>query len=316
MPLPKEAEGKPDFEFEVEGEDQGKPLENSVKPDIDIEVQDDTPEEDRGRTPLPREIVEELDADELEEYSDKVKTRLKQMKKVWHDERRVKDEAIREREEAIRLAQMAIEENKALKAKVSSSQSVLISNYKQSAQRELEDAKRLYKDAYDAGDSERLVDAQEKLTDAKMKANQAERFTPALQEEESVVNSQQVPKPDNRAVAWQERNIWFGKNRLMTGMALALHEDLVEQHGQSYATTDEYYARIDKTMRQRFPIKTTNGGGKPVTRTDRPATVVAPASRSTSSKKIVLKQSQLMIAKKLGLTPEQYAREFAKTQEN
>ena len=316
MPLPKEAEGKPNFEFEVEGEDQGKPLENSVKPDIDIEVQDDTPEEDRGRTPLPREIVEELDADELEEYSDKVKTRLKQMKKVWHDERRVKDEAIREREEAIRLAQMAIEENKALKAKVSSSQSVLISNYKQSAQRELEDAKRLYKDAYDAGDSERLVDAQEKLTDAKMKANQAERFTPALQEEESVVNSQQVPKPDNRAVAWQERNIWFGKNRLMTGMALALHEDLVEQHGQSYATTDEYYARIDKTMRQRFPEEFETQTDKNSQRTERPSTVVAPASRSTSAKKIVLKQSQIALAKKLGLTPEQYAKEYAKTMGN
>jgi hypothetical protein len=238
------------------------------------------------------------------------------MKKVWHDERRVKDEAIREREEAIRLAQMAIEENKALKAKVSSSQSVLISNYKQSAQRELEDAKRLYKDAYDAGDSERLVDAQEKLTDAKMKANQAERFTPALQEEESVVNSQQVPKPDNRAVAWQERNIWFGKNRLMTGMALALHEDLVEQHGQSYATTDEYYARIDKTMRQRFPEEFETQTDKNSQRTERPSTVVAPASRSTSAKKIVLKQSQIALAKKLGLTPEQYAKEYAKTMGN
>ena len=99
MPLPKEAEGKPEFEFEVEGEDQGKPVEKEVeakgKPEVDIEVQDDTPEEDRGRTPLPKEIVEELEADELEDYSDKVKTRLKQMKKVWHDERRAKDEAAR-----------------------------------------------------------------------------------------------------------------------------------------------------------------------------------------------------------------------------
>ncbi len=108
----------------------------------------------------------------------------------------------------------------------------------------------------------------------------------------------------------------------MTSLALGLHEELVDQNGQAYATTDEYYQRIDKTMREKFPenfgdeVKTTNGGGKPVTRTDRPATVVAPASRSTSSKKIVLKQSQLMIAKKLGLTAEQYAREFAKTQEN
>ena len=130
------------------------------------------------------------------------------------------------------------------------------------------------------------------------------------------------PKIDKKAKKWEKLNPWFGKDRLMTSLALGLHEELVEQNGQAYATTDEYYQRIDTTIRNKFPeyfeddVKTTNGGGKPVTRTDRPATVVAPASRSTSSKKIVLKQSQLSIAKKLGLTPEQYAREFAKTQEN
>ena len=105
----------------------------------------------------------------------------------------------------------------------------------------------------------------------------------------------------------------------MTSLALGLHEDLVATHGAAYATTDEYYARIDNFMRDKFPeklgVETTDGGGKPVQRTEKPATVVAPASRSTSAKKIVLKQSQISIAKKLGLTPEQYAREYAKTME-
>jgi len=330
MPLPKEAEGKPEFEFEVEGEDQGKPVENEVeakgKPEVDIEIEDDTPEEDRGRTPLPREIVQELEADELEEYSDKVKTRLKQMKKVWHDERRAKDEAAREREEALAFARKALEENKRLKSRLTEGEKSFIDTAKSAAELEMEMAKRAYKEAYDNGDSDKLVEAQEQLSNVNYKLQQIKNYRPSLQNQEIAVNSpqEQVPvsRPDPKASSWQERNPWFGKDRLMTSLALGLHEDLVSQHGQAYATTDEYYQRIDKTIRDKFPenfgdeIKTTNGGGKPVTRTERPATVVAPASRSTSSKKIVLKQSQLMIAKKLGLTPEQYAREFAKTQEN
>ena len=307
------AEEKDDFKFEIEGDEPVK-----------IEVEDDTPEEDRGREPLPEDIVKELEADELEDYSEKVKVRLKQMKKVWHDERRAKEAALREQQEALRLAQQAIDENKKLKAKVSYSETALVSSFKEAAQRKLEEAKREFKEAYDSGDSDRLAEAQENLTSAKIKAEQAERFkAPALQKEETGVNSevqQAVPKPDQKAVAWRERNQWFGPNRLMTGMALALHEELVENHGMAYATTDEYYDRIDKTMRQYFPDEfqeTQNRGGKPVQRTEnKPATVVAPASRSTAPKKVVLKQSQLAIAKKLGLTPEQYAREYAKTLEN
>ena len=327
MPLPKEAEGKPDFEFEIEGEDQGKPVENSEKPDFDIEVQDDTPKGDRNRTPLPlslREELENLPPDELEEYSDRVKERLKQMKKVWHDERRAKDEAAREREEAISLAQRAIEENRRLKSRLSEGEKSFIDTAKGAAELEMEMAKKAYKEAYDSGDSDKLVDAQEKLSTVNYKLQQIKNYKPPLQTEEIPVNSppEPVSRPDPKASSWQERNPWFGKDRLMTSLALGLHEDLVAQNGQAYATTDEYYQRIDKTIRDKFPenfgdeVKTTNGGGKPVTRTDRPATVVAPASRSTSSKKIVLKQSQLNIAKRLGLTPEQYAREFAKTQEN
>jgi hypothetical protein len=312
MPLPKEEEITNKLEIEIEDE--------SVK----VEVEDDTPEEDRGREPLPENIVQELEADELEDYSEKVKTRLKQMKKVWHDERRAKEAALREQQEALRLAQQAIEENKKLKAKVSFSETALVSSYREAAARGLDEAKREFKEAYDSGDSDRITEAQEKLTSAKMRAEQADRFRPPpLQKQETVVNNQPeqvVPKPDSKAAAWQERNTWFGPNKLMTALALGLHEELVENHGMAYATTDEYYDRIDKTMRKYFPEEfkeTQAGGGKPSQRTEnKPATVVAPASRSTAPKKVVLKQSQLAIAKKLGLTPEQYAREYAKTLEN
>ena len=332
MPLPKEAEGKPDFEFEVEGEDQGKPVEKEVeakgKPEVDIEVQDDTPEEDRGRTPLPKEIVEELEADELEEYSDKVKTRLKQMKKVWHDERRAKEAAFREQQEALTLAQQTIEENKRLKSRLSEGEKSFLDTARGAAELEMEMAKRAYKEAYEAGDSDKVVEAQAKLSEVNFKLQRIKDYRPSLQTPEIEVNSNQqqqvqVPRPDQKTLAWQERNTWFGVDEEMTSLALGLHQKLEKQYGKGFVGTDEYWDRVDTTIRKRFPeqfeeeeVKTTNGGGKPVTRTDRPATVVAPASRSTSSKKIVLKQSQLNIAKRLGLTPEQYAREYAKTMEN
>ena len=322
-----EAQKKDDFEFEVE-EDQGKPLENSGKPDIDIEVQDDTPEEDRGRTPLPQEIVQELEADELEEYSDKVKTRLKQMKKVWHDERRAKDEASREREEALAFARNALEENKRLKSRLTEGEKSFLDTARGAAELEMEMAKRAYKEAYEAGDSDKVVEAQAKLSEVNFKLQRIKDYRPSLQTPEIEVNSNQqqqvqVPRPDQKTLAWQERNTWFGVDEEMTSLALGLHQKLEKQYGKGFVGTDEYWDRVDTTIRKRFPenfeeeeIKTTNGGGKPVTRTEKPATVVAPASRSTSSKKIVLKQSQIALAKKLGLTPEQYAKEYAKTMGN
>ena len=308
-----------EFEFpdekEAKAESKGKPLED------DIEVVDDTPEQDRGREPLPQEIVQELEADELEEYSDKVKTRLKQMKKVYHDERREKERALREQQEALLVAQKLLEENRKLKSTVNDRETALVSSFKETAVRNLEAAKQQYRAAYEEGDADKIVEAQERLTSAKIKADQAERYKPTpLQVDETPVNipqQTQVPRPDQKAAAWQERNEWFGKDRVMTALALGLHEDLVAVHGQSYATTDEYYQRIDTTIRAKFPekfgdeVKTTDGGGKPVQRADtKPATVVAPASRSTSSKKIRLTQTQMNTIKKLGITPEQYAKEF------
>lgn len=290
--------------------------------DIEVSVEDDTPEPDRGREPLPEELVKELEADELEDYSEKVKTRLKQMKKVWHDERRAKEAADRERVEAITLAQKLIEENKKLKAKSSHSEVALIASFKEASARQLKEAQTAYKDAFESGDSDRVLEAQQALNAAQLRATQADKLKNVpLQKEETEVNNQNqqpeqqpVIRRDTKAAAWQERNGWFGKNRLMTAMALGLHEELVEQHGQAYATTDEYYDRIDKTMRQKFPeeysTKTQAGGGKPGQGASKPATVVAPASRSTAPKKVVLKESQVRLAKRLGIAPEVYAREY------
>ena len=305
---------KPDDDFQWEVEDETPVTED--KPDI--EVEDDTPEADRGREPMPKEIVDELENDELEEYSEKVKTRLKQMKKVWHDERREKEREAREKAEALAAAQRLLEENRRLKADLSQGEQTLVGSVKQNAEFELEKAKREYREAYEAGDAEKLVDAQEKLNVASYKLQQINNYRPTLQapepEVEQSVQQVQTPRLDAKTVAWQERNTWYGTDPEMTASALGLHQKLINERGPQYAGTDEYWDVIDKTMRRRFPdyfgedevVKE-----KPTSREAKP-TVVAPASRSRSPKKIVLKQSQLAIAKKLGLTPEQYARELMK----
>jgi hypothetical protein len=307
---------KPDDDFQWEVEDENTPgSSEGDKPEI--EVVDDTPEEDRGREPMPKEIVEELENDELEEYSEKVKTRLKQMKKVWHDERREKERVERERQEALTAAQRLLEENRKLKSTLSNGEVSLLESYKQTANYEVEVAKRAYREAYEAGDADKLVDAQEKLSSATYRLNQLNSYRPTLQERESEVEAQvqpvQTPQLDQKTVAWQERNTWYGSDPEMTASALGLHQKLINERGPQFAGTDEYWGAVDKTMRRRFPDYFGDEVvEKPASRESKSSTVVAPASRSRSPKKIVLKQSQLAIAKRLGLTPEQYARELMK----
>ena len=311
---------KPDDDFQWEVEDDETPVsDEGGKPEIDIE--DDTPEEDRGREPMPAEVVAELEADELEEYSEKVKIRLKQMKKVWHDERREKEREAREKAEALSAAQRLLEENRKLKENLSQGQQTLVGSIKQNAEFELDKAKREYREAYEAADTDRVIEAQEKLNAAQYRLQQLSDYTPTLQGvEEEVQIAQQpaaIPQPDAKTVAWQERNTWYGTDPEMTASALGLHQKLEKERGPQFVGSDEYWSAIDTTMRRRFPeyfgdeSKATEGTAK-ASRQSKPANVVAPASRSTSPKKIVLKQSQIAIAKRLGLTPEQYARELMK----
>ena len=301
-----------DFKFPDEKEEV-----SAAADDFEIEIEDDTPPEDRDRQPLPKEMVQELEDDELEEYSEGVKARLKQMKKVWHDERREKEQALREQQEAIAYAKQMMEENRALKGRLSTGEQHFIDTYKSAAELELDNAKREYKDAYDMGDADRLLEAQEKLSQAQFKIQRAKEFVPSRHEEEVDVQpaTNPAPRPDQRAIAWQERNEWFGKDEEMTSLALGLHQKLVAQYGTSYPSTDEYWKKVDDTMRRRFPEhfgdKDEDEAPQKAQKA-KPAPVVASADRSTPSKKVRLKQSQVLIAKKLGLTPEQYVKEMMK----
>jgi hypothetical protein len=303
---------KKEFKFPDESEKETK-IEVSAEDDnIEIEIEDDTPEKDRNVDPLPENVKQELYDDELEDYSAKVKKKLLQMKKLAHDERREKEQALREHHEALALAQRVIEENKRLKNNVNENEKSILLSVTKSVELELEKAKDDYKKAYESGDTDRVIDAQQKLTELSMKQDKVRNFKPTpLQIEEPVVQMrQQAPRPDPTAVEWQQRNTWFGDDDEMTSLALGLHEKL-KKEGVVVASP-EYYKRIDNTMRQRFPERFETDIEDKSERSTRPSTVVAPATRSTSSKKIRLTTSQLSIAKKLGLTNEQYAQAVLK----
>ena len=288
--------------------------------EVEIDIIDDTPAQDRDRKPLPKEIVEELEKDDLTDYSDRVKERMAQLRKVYHDERRDKEAAAREREEAIRYAQAIQEENKRLKSSLTSGEQTYVETLKQSASRDLEISKRDYREAYDTGDTDKIIDAQQRMNEAQYKITQLQNYQPqhtsALQEEDNGVYIQperpQVPKPDRKALAWQDKTSWFGQDEEMTSLALGLHEKLVR--AGTNPTSEEYYNTIDKTMRKRFPEYFGDDSLDVETPAQRkkPSTVVAPASRSTAPKKVHLTKTQLALAKKFNLTPEQYARETLK----
>lgn len=294
--------------------------------DLKVDIVDDTPAEDQNRTPLPQPVVEELEKDDLDQYSDKVKKRLGQMKKVWHDERRAKEALAREKEEALRFAQQTFEENKRLKQRLGNGERVFIKEVRGAAENGLQAAKQAVRQAYESGDPEKIASAQEALIDAKQKMREAHRIRPSIQEDEFRVKEPQqqvapVPQPrpapvvDPKAEAWRQNNEWFGSDEEMTALALGLHEKLVKSGVDP--RSDDYYRQVDMTMKKRFPEYFEGDAQTTEEKVEKPAprkvsTVVAPATRSTSSRQIRITASEAAIAKRLGLTPEAYAREKLK----
>jgi len=312
-----------DYKFpdEMENEVPEVKAETEEKPGIEIEIVDDRPEEDqKNAQPLPEAIVKEIDEDDLEKYNQEAKQRLLQMKKLINDERRAKEQALREQQEAIRVAQSLVEETKKLKTRLTEGEKVYVSNAKEGAERQLELARREFKEAYDSGDSEKTLAAQEKLTQAQFKLQQIETYQPqydekALQTDENAVKipeqSQQPQRLDSKTQAWLDKNSWYGVDDDMSFLAMGIHRKL-ERNGV-VTGSDEYWNAIDTEMRKRFPEKF-SGDNTPETKDSvkKPSTVVAPATRSTSPKKIRLTQTQLALAKKFKLSPEQYALELTK----
>jgi len=172
-------------------------------------------------------------------------------------------------------------------------------------------AKRAYREAYDSGDTDKVMEAQERLTQATLKTEKVKNFRPpALQEEETPVQMQSQPapqfRPDPSAQAWQQENPWFGEDEEMTSLALGLHEKLKREGVQ--VSSQEYYRKIDATIRKRFPEKFEEEAEQNERPVARRSSVVAPATRSTAPKRVRLNPSEMSLAKKLNLTPEQYAK--------
>jgi hypothetical protein len=312
MAIDKEA-----YKFPDEQENEVK-IEASDETDVEIEVVDDTPERDRGRKPLEREVSDPTD-DEIESYSANVQSRIKELTHARHDERRQKEAVAREKAELERLAQQLIDENNRLKKSYNEGQEVLVNSARKEAESELEMARRKLKEAQESFDTDAIIAAQELLAEAKYRVEEAKRFRPqALQTQEIPVQTQQQPQtqvqPDEKSLRWQAKNQWFGQPGFeeYTSYALGLHQKLV--NGGVDPRSDEYFDQIDGRMKSKFPEIFGGNEDKPKTVEvqKKPTTVVAPATRTTGVGKIRLTQTQVALAKKLGLTPQQYAAQVAK----
>jgi hypothetical protein len=283
--------------------------------EVEIEILTDSPEGERHHTNEEmKEPPEEASDEELSQYGEGVRKRLQRFSRGYHEERRAKEAAFREREEAVSLAHGLIEENKRLQGSVGQGQAALLDQAKKNVAAEMEDAKRRYKAAYEAGDSDALLSAQEDLTSSKIKADKVNNFKiPALQTPKTPVQTElqpvkdaSVPQVDTKARAWQDKNPWFGSDDEMTAVALTVHKKLVD--GNIDPTSDEYYEKINSRVQQLFPDAFTSE------KAAKKSTVVASATRSTAPRKIVLTQSQVNIAKRLGVPLEAYAKQVAADQ--
>jgi hypothetical protein len=311
-----------EFKFPDEIDNEPTTIDLDAGDDVTIEIEDDTPPEDRNVEPLPDDMKQELEsADEDEDYSQKVKKKFTQYKKAWHDERRAKEAAFREQQEALTMAQKMLDENKRLKEVLHSGEKELISTYQSSAEMELAQATRNYKDAYDSGESDKLAEAQQEMMRAQIKLDKAKNFKPTVQFAENdvqiqVKQPQAVQQMDSKVAEWVSRNPWYvdPEKKSMSKYAVFIHEELEDKFGKGFVGTDEYFKRIDQEVQRRFPdeFASEQTNDEPKVQRTKPSTVVAPARRSTGPRKIVLTKTQVALAKKFGLTPEQYAKEQLK----
>lgn len=307
-----------DEEVFVVGSNKDKP-----KDEVEIEVVDDTPEPDRARAPLKAEPKEEeAQEEEMDKYSESVQKRMNQLTHRYHDERRAREAIERQNQEAIQLAQAVLAENERLqKAYQEGSQDYLKQvQYKIDYAQKLADDK--FRKAYEAGDTEGLLEAQKLRDDIALEKSRLENFVlpqvnnaplqtqqqPVYNETNVVSRPPQAPQRDEKAEDWAAKNPWFGADEEMTSLAYGLHSKLVKSGIDP--TSDEYYATIDKRMRDVFP----DYFGKPKEK-PKASSPVAPAGRTTAGKKMTLTATQVALAKKLGVPLEQYAKHVAKLQE-
>ena len=308
-----------EFKFPVAEDDTPEKEEK-----LQVDIEDDTPEPDRGRKSAGP--INDPEDEELSQYSKDVQERVGKLKRGYHDERRAKEKAERERVAAEQFASQVYEENKRLKGQLKSGSEVFIEQNKSTAQMALDAAKKKYKEAYESGDSDGVADAQMEITKATLRIDRAEQMRP-IDEPETFKPPAQETKPNMspRTQKWVEKNSdWFGADDEMTMAAMGLDRKLKREYGDDYAGTEEYFRTIDQTMRKRFPehfdvqrhedndtSQRSLDTDEETPRRAKPAAVVAPATRSTPPNRIKLTASQATIARRLNVPIEEYAKQVA-----
>lgn len=303
---------------------------------VDIEIVDDRPPEDR-RPPAKEtkaEAKSDESDDELEGYSEKVKKRINKLRYQQHEERRQREEAERLREEAIRVAQKYADQSKQYHKIIQEGEQYLVHQIRERASMAVDQAKNSYRQAYEEGNTDKILEAQEALINAQSELKSADyqlneiKHRPKQEPEEFKAPEPEKPQvhrppePSAKALKWSQDNPWFGQEKDMTALAYGVHEKLIRDEGYD-PNSDEYFEAIDRTMRSRFPDyfgEGDSGSDEPSqdeqsSSTSRsPSVVVAPSSRNNGAKprKVRLSRTQLALAKRLGLTPEQYANQLIK----
>jgi hypothetical protein len=317
------------FDDTYEFPDEVEAKKAAAEEKFEIEIEDDTPPADRGRKPM-REPVEDPTDEELATYDEKVQARMKKFTRGYHDERRAKEQAVREREATETYAKQIIEENKRLQQQLSSGSKVLIEQSQSSAQLELDAAKKKYKEAYETADVDALADSQAEIAKATLRMDRASGMKPIEVDELGYAPAQQQKSNVTpRTQKWLDRNEWFGPDDEMTMTAMGIDRRLQKEYGADYVGTEEYFQTIDKTMRKRFPEhfesdqsyeedesppkKRTSepDEDEPPRRATRITSPVAPAARSTPPNRIRLKASEVETARRLQVPIEEYAKQVA-----
>lgn len=289
--------------------------------EIFVEEVDDRPQEDRVTPRDSKGADFDIPEEEIAQYSENVQKRIKQLKYEFHEERREKEAALRQNEEAVKYAQQIMQERDGLRATIAKGNEALYSVTQQKLDTEMTAAEGRYRDAYEEGDTEKIVEAQRGMTDAAVEKKQFEQYKPQEDRVTEPDTPSEVPQGqpqvtvDPRAKEWLSKNRWFGngpdKNVEMTGFAYGVHEELVRSGIDPTSKPDDYYAEVDRRIQDRFPEQF--GGVEETRGSPPPQPVVASARRSGGkSRKVQLTRSQVDLAKRLGLTKEQYAAQVAK----
>ena len=265
------------------------------------------PEKEETRT----NVQEKEQSDELEDYSENVKKRINQLTAK-------RKQALEEADAAMQFAQQQKKENEELKQKLSNLDKGYITEYGTRVETQTYQAKKLFKEAYEAGDSEKMAEAQDVMAKLAIEKERL-RIQKARAEQEvqqpqpeQTPQRQQAPKVedlDPKLQTWMKSNTWFGSDMVMTGAAQGLHQQLVGSEGYD-PTSDEYYAEIDKRMRDNFPNKFQDK--RQNAQAVAPATSNGRSVKSGRKKTVELSPGQVAFAKKMNIPLERYAKEVAK----